>query len=390
MIEIRYPVSKKEVSEAIEVACKSFPVNYFEAKSLKSAMIKFLPEEFTPKNFIIAAEGKRIVGILRFFRREIIISTVKFDILGLTDYCVDKSQVKDPIFGVRFLLKCCEMLRETDYALACGSARKSMLNYYYPFGFIGCDSYCSCSIEKLKISGSVPPVKFEEVFHEQNIGRYEAFRLQSNSSEWGMICRNKNYWRWIGFQAKELEKIRFFEIKEGSQLIGYFVISGNKFVDYGIMDNNVGAYIHAMIKYLLEEIPPEDLRLQISPANKLFRYLGLSNISYSMRHVPDEGIIALGLNKKKLVEVFCRILSSIYRGFGFKDDVVTFSKAASFRWTRGELMPMFEPDNLKKKDEQVLLNSMFLGTYGPFSLLNYEGPRVLPPTYYRMNELDAV
>lgn len=391
-MEIRIPQNQEEIEAAVELSCKYFPLSYSEAMALKTAMREYLPGDFTKDNFIIAVDKGRVVAVLRYYPRKMIIADVEFDVLGLTDYCVDKSCIEDPTFGVNFYIKCGEMLRQGKYPFALGSARKIMSNYYYRFGHISCDSYCKCTIEKLKLppSASIQDVEFEEVFNEENIGRYESLRRESFSSEWGLVIRTDNSWQWIGYQITHLKKYRFFEITKDSKLIGYFIIQGDNCIDYGLLASQYETYARAMISFISNNIVEDHLGLHFSPSNRLFQTLGLSNVAYTMRYVPDEGIIALGLNKKKSVDIFCRVVANARTKLKLEDKDFVLGSELSFRCRNKQVVPAFDPQEMKRKDEQILLNSLFLGTYGPFSLLNYGGPPILPPTFFRINDLDVM
>lgn len=389
-MEIRIAQTQDEVEEALELSYKSFPISYFEAKALKDAMRKYLPQDFTPECFIIAKNAGRIIAVFRSYQRKMIIADVGFEILGLADYCIDSSYSNGNILGAKILIKCCEMLRESRYPLAIGSARKIMSNYYYRFGFIGCSSYCKCKIESLKLSFSPKNnIQISETFNERNIPQYEALRRETFSSEWGFIIRTIDFWRWIGHQILHFKKYRFFEIQKDSKLAGYFIISGNDFIDYGIESAEFETYIYEMISFLLTIINKDSLVINLSPKNKIFRSFGLSNLSYTMRFVPDEGVIALGLNKEKLVALFSSIvtnsLNELYNSSSF-----TIGNSLKFICNNGKVMSAFDPKQMRRKDEQVLLNCFFQGTYGPFSLMNFKGPPVIPPTFFRINDLDGL
>jgi len=109
-----------------------------------------------------------------------------------------------------------------------------------------------------------------------------------------------------------------------------------------------------------------------------------------MRYVPDEGIVALGLNKEKLVEVFCKVASNV--GSVKKDRISEFIIADNLQYTieNERIHPAFDPKEMKRQDEQVVVNSLFMGTFGAFSLQNYAGPPTIPPTFFRFNELDGM
>ena len=389
-MEIRIARSNEEREAALELSYKYFPISYFEAKEIKTKMRHYLPSDFELMCFIVAIENGKVLAVLRFYPRKMIIAGVEFEALGITDYCVDKTCHKNETLGVKFLIKCSEILRKTKYPLALGSARRVMSNYYFRFGFVGCDSYCKCRIEKLKLPRLSPEnIIFTEVFDEGNIDTYELMRRKTFSSEWGLVIRTRDFWRWIGYQATKLKKYRFFEITRGSKLVGYFVISDVNLIDYGLCNEEFQLHSQAMMCFLSEMIG-DSLCLNFSPSNRLFQSLGLSNLCYTMRYVPDEGIVALGLNKEKLVEIFCKVTSNV--GNISKNRIGKFIIANNLRFIskNEKIHPAFDPKEMKRQDEQVVLNSLFMGTFGAFSLQNYAGPPIIPPTFFRINDLDGM
>src|SRR3972149_995265 len=173
-MEIRTAQTQNEVEEALEMLCKFLQPSYYEHKTMKNIMRQYLTEDFTPQCMIVGVDNNRIVAVFRYYPRRMIIAGVEFEILGLSDYCIDSSYSNNTIVGVNFLMKCCEMLKETQYPLAIGSARRIMSNYYFRFGFIGCNSYCKCKIETLKLPSTPKQnIQFNETFNEINIENYE-------------------------------------------------------------------------------------------------------------------------------------------------------------------------------------------------------------------------
>lgn len=390
-MEIKLASTQKEIEEAIDLACKSFPFSYFEAKELRQAMRQFLPDDFTKKNFIVAVDKKRVIAVLRYFFRKMKMLDVEFDVIGLTDYCLDKNNAVDPTFGVLFWDTSCNILKKTNYPLALGSARRVMANYYYAFGHIGSDCYCKCRIEKLRLPEvSENKVEFIESFKKFNIPAYERMRQAAFSSEWAMVMRSEDFWQWIGYNSTHKNKYRFFEMIENSELVGFVIISGDSCVDYGLAEKSFEIYARLLIKFLAKTIPLGRLVLNFSLSNRIFKTLGLSNMNYMMRYIPDEGTMALGLNKDALTQLFCRILENARRRFNYSWNDLKLNDVLSFYWRDGRVSPGFGPGQMKRKDEQVLANCLFLGTCGPFSLLNSNGPSAIPPTFFRINDLDAM
>ena len=390
-MEIRRAQTEEEVKAAVELSCKYFPISYSEAKQLKDAMCEYLPEDFRSGCFIVAIDHGRIAALLRYYLRRMVIEGVDFPVVGLSDYCVDQPYLGKTLFGVRFYMECLSILRKLRYPLALGSARRIMSNYYYRFGHVSSDCYCRCKIEKLQLSRQTPKdLQFIEGFNGENIEAYESFRREAFSSEWGMIIRTREFWQWIGHQVADLGKHRFFEIRDGSDVVGYFIITGDSFIDYGLSTANFENYAPAMMSFLAELIPISRLVLNLSPANRVFQSLGLSNISYSMRYVPDEGIISLCLDREMLIEVFCKILENVRTKYVLGWDEFRIGDNLHFVNSGNKVSASFDPGKISRKDEQIVLNSLFSGTYGPFSLLNYSGPGAIPPTFFRINDLDAM
>jgi hypothetical protein len=391
MLEIRYARHEREVDDAIELSCHSFSIPYEEMKKIKVAMRYYLPDDFRPERFIVGVKDGAIVAVHRHYLRTILIGGVNIDILGLADYCIDKSKV-DNLFGVGFYMRCCEMLRKSIYPFALGSARRAMENYYYRFGHIGNDSYCKCRAEKLKPVDNIEHRRLElcEHFDANRIADYEEFRKNAFSSEWGMVLRSTNFWKWIGCEVVSFNKFRFFEAFDKDTLVGYAIISHNNCIDFGLREEGFEGYAYSLVEQLSRIISLEELIFNISPANRLFASLGTSNLSYSMRYVPDEGIVALGLNRIKLVETFCGVLEKNANSLDRSSSTIVIGEDMRFSMDKGKMIPLFDPMRIKRTDEQLILNNLFLGTYGPFSLARFSGPRILPPTFFRINDLDAM
>jgi len=266
-----------------------------------------------------------------------------------------------------------------------------MSNYYYRFGFVTCSAYCQSTIEKLKLGR--PADKDLDVlrgYNEENLKTYESLRQCTFQSEWGMVIRTEPFWRWIGYQISHLHKYDFFQIMSGDLLVGYFISSESQIVDFGFSDSEFDGCVSKMLTFLSERNKKESLTLRVSLSNKIFRSMGLSNISHQMRYVPDEGIICLGLNSKNLVHLFCRIVSKYNEREGKLAGEFSLGKHLAFRFTSEGLEPLFDPFKIDRCDVQSLVSGLFLGTYGPLSLDHFSGPPILPPTFFRFNDLDTM
>jgi hypothetical protein len=391
-MEIRKALTSEEVEAAIDLSSKSFPISYFDARSLRDAMRSYLPQDFIPERFIIGIDNGKIIAVYRSYPRKISIAGIEVKILGLADYCIDKFHKNNKMLGVTFHKECSRILKQSNYPFGMGSARRTMSNYYYALGYISNDAYCKCKIEKLKVhyDSSLKEIKFVEVFNEDHIDAYDLLRSNSFASEWSMVLRTKDYWRWIGYQAKHLREYRFIEMIEGTKLVGFFVVSDNNCLDYGLDDSEFERYSKAMVIFLSKIVPIDKLTFNISPRNRLFRSLGLSNLSYSMRFVPDEGIVALGLNREKLLNIFCKVTTKMRIQLQLNHDDFVLGNNLSFKWKNNQFFNTFRTETMTRKDENILLNCLFQGTYGPLCILHYNGPFIIPPTFFRINDLDAM
>jgi len=387
-MEIRFAQTEDEVEEAMEIINKTF-LSYYETKTLNDAYRQCSPAKFTPERFIIALNNKTVVGSYRTIPKKMLLAGIEIDFLGGGEYCIDKSNLGNSTLGIRLYSEATKILSESSYPFGLGSTRRIMGNYFHYFGRIGIDTYAKCKLEKLRITKdpSLPKLEFYEKFHKENLDKYESLRRTAFGEDWGLILRTHNDWEWLGYRIEKLRRYRFFEIFHNDVLVGYFVIVNDRFVEYGLNDINFEKYAKTMVYYLPNLIPIDRLIFCLSPNNRLFQSLGLSNISYTMRYVPDEGISAIGYNKKTLVGFYCEVLTK-NRNLSSLSTKFNLGATLAFKYEREQVVPEFEPEKMTKEDTQLLLNSLFLGTYGPFSLLKGSGPFVLPPTFFRINEID--
>ncbi len=389
-MEIRIAQTEDEVEAAMELVYRSFPISYYDAKTLKDAHRQYLPNEFAKERFIVALENNQIVGTYRAFPKKMIIAGIETDYLGGGHYCIDKINVKVKTLGIKLYNEATKILSKSSYPFGVGSTRRVLGNYYYWLGRIGIDTYAKCKIEKLRIlnRSSLPQLKFVEKFNQNNVDKYESLRKHTYLFDWVMILRYKDDWRWIGYKVRKLKLYKFFEIYHNNDLIGYFITANNSFVDYGLENNNFEDYAKAMVCSVSNIIPIELLTFHLSPQNRLLKSLGLTNISYSMRYVPDEGISAIAYNKVNLVNLFCDVVSNL-REKSRVDSNFKLGYKLSFRCEALKIKPAFNPDKMSKEETQLLLNNLFLGTCGPFSLNNFDGPSDLPYTFHRINDIDV-
>ena len=387
--DVRQAESIEEVDRALELIYKSFPIGYFASKRLKQNLRCFLPNDFAPDRFVLAIDNNQIIGAFRLTERQLVIGNELVSVIGTTDYCIDYDyqDTEGAVIGFDFYVKGCELIRKWPYPLVLGSARRVIANYYQWFGWTSCHTYNECKIESLNIKRpKVKDVDIKEQFIEENIDIYEAHRLSSLEGEWGYFLRSDGFWKSIGHLVS-LNKYRFFEIIHGQKVCGFFITQGSNVLDYGINSGGYLLYATSML-FFLQDTFHENIVLKISEKNRLLSVLGLSHVQLFSRFVPDEGVMAMCLDKKKLVDLFCKVAEN-QREHIKKNNFKLNNRLVFSSNSNEKIKPVFNIDKITKKDEQILINSLFLGTMGPHSLLGKECS-MIPPTMFRINELESI
>ncbi len=390
-MKIEWGKTEDDVREAIDISCRSFPLSFYDAKERINIRRQLFADEYKPENFIICREGKKITAALRVYPRTMRVGNSEFQVLGLADYCVDRENNRNPLLGIKFYKECVRMMSDLSYPIAMGSGRRVMGNYYYRFGHVGCDTYCRVKLEKLDQACVAKDhmIVLREFFDRDKIDSYEKFRRDSFSTEWSLVLRKSNFWYWIESRIYNKE-FSFFEILDDDKCIGYCILQHDAIIDYGMEKSMFSSAIGSFISEVIKKTSAPNLSFHLSPKNRLFRSIGLSNVSYTMRYVPDEGIVALGLNRKLLVELFCDIASNCLKESNTKLKEVNFNTDLQFIVENESINPLFDPTKINVSNTQLLLNFIFQGTSGPFSMINFSGVNLIPASFNRMNDIDAM
>jgi hypothetical protein len=389
---VRQAKTNSEVAEAIELICRSFPaIEYSDAKIQKEKLKNFLPEDFDSGKFIVAVNEGKVVGAFRLSERQLNIGGEKVTVLATTDYCVDKEATEENILGFDFYVKGCEIIKKWPYPLVMGSARRALANYYDWFGQTSCSIYSECHIEKLKLpKRDFGKVAVRKQFSKKNIRKYEKFHQFSFSKDWGFFERKTGFWEWIGYQA-DIGRSDFYEMWMDDELCGYFIRMNCALVDYGISSSHFGLCVSAMMESLDNLTAEEGVVLKLSPRNMLFGHLGLSHIGFRSRFVPDEGILSMCLDRERLVSLFCKIVARFAEDRIFEK--AGFSLTPSLRFVpsgRRGVLPDFNLSDMTKKNEQTILNSIFLGINNRFSLTRDIPFRIIPETQFSLCDVECI
>ena len=308
---IRFAKNKREINDAIELICRSFPARYKkEVKFKQLAWLNTIPKDFKLKNFILAIKNKTVVGVFHVNERTLKLGGFKIKILATTDFCIDKSIINNKNFGILFFEKGLNILRELNYPLIMGSARRKLENFYSWYGFTSCNSYSAVEIEKIDYSVLNTHGIIKENFNPKLISFYEKLRVSILSDEWNHFLRKKNFWRLLQKYINK-KKFKFIEIYKNKKIIGFAIIKkNNTILDFGYINNKETLYFGTLFKYLLKR-KDYKITFNISPNNNIFNKLGLIHLGYFSRRIPNEGYVAKILNLKKFIDIFCRIFEKI-------------------------------------------------------------------------------
>ena len=220
---IRLAKNKREVSEAIELICRSFPARYNELKFKQLAWLDTIPEDFKLKNIVLALKNKTVIGVFHVSERTLKIGGLKTKILATTDFCIDKSLIKDKNFGILFFEKGLNILKLYNYPLIMGNARKKLENFYYWYGFTSCNSYSVVEIEKIDYSALDTNGIIKENFNPRLISFYDKFRTSIFSDEWNYFLRNRNFWKFLQKFINN-KKFKFIEVYKNKKIIGFALL----------------------------------------------------------------------------------------------------------------------------------------------------------------------
>ncbi len=377
-IEIRFATSTEEVRQGLDLYCSSFPGGYEENHQITRNKSQTISDDYLPGRAIVAKRGDRVVGFLRYSVRQIRLGVVVFDILGIGDYCIDKSETEEPFFGIRFLGSCMSILRTLDFPLAIGSGRRIMESYYSRFGFVTASTYAKCWIEKVPPRVlSVLNARCEIRCSESRIAAYENARLATARSDWGVIYRSKPQWQWIIFQAARMRRFDIVEILADDVFIGYFVVGKEGVLDFGFQPEAYAVCCAAMVTELgrRNRASGDAMVLPASFQHPIVSHLRGLHFRFEHRCIPDEGIMAVALNPAILLGTLVNIS-------GVPLDQVRGDLLGSHR-------ALASPNELTQTELRTMVNAMFMGTASPFSVGDRRS-NILPPTFYRMNDLDAL
>jgi hypothetical protein len=388
--EIRAARSTAEVRDALELICRSFPISYEEAAARKSAWQATIPEDFEPERFVIAAVDGRVAGAFHLNERRMSIGGVETDVLATTDYCVDKTAVPDPAFGVNFYIEGLKLIRGWPYPIVMGCARRMLTNYYYWFGYGSCHTYSEAHVEKLNVPARAGAgLAFVERFDEAQVSAYERLRRTACAREWMYFQRKPGFWKFLGHQVR-LGRFRFLEIRSDTELAGFVMTGDGAVVDAGFSASRAGDVVAAVLRQLQSSVPDGRVVLKLSARNAFFDHVGLSHVAFRTRHVPDEGCVARTLDTTRLVDLFCRVLANT-RPRGETELSVGWSGRLRFTADpQGAWIPQFESASLGREGERELLNVLFMGDNNQFSLVRHAGRPWGRPTLVHVSETECM
>jgi hypothetical protein len=389
----RFPKNYKEIQDAIELICRSFPLSYKNLMYKQISWKKSIPHDFRKKNFILAINNKNlVVGAFHVAKRILVIGGVRTPILATTDFCIDKSKVNDPNFGVIFFEKGLNLLKKLNYPIIMGSARKKLENFYFWYGFTSCNSYSRIEIEKLDYSVLKNNAEIRKNFNSKLSNLYEKLRLEIFSNEWNYFLRDKNFWNYINSFIKK--KIYcFLEVYSKSKIIGFAIVKKkNQIIDFGIKKNNESLFFGTLFKYLLNN-DKSKITFHISPENLVFTKLGLSHLCYYSRRIPDEGYVAKVLNPVSMVNLFCSVFSKNFLTNNeiIKSNIRFQTNSLKFDIDKNsELIPKFRIDKLTKFNEIELLNILFFGINNKFSIYKLKNFKPHKKKYFNILETESI
>lgn len=377
-IEIRFAKSVDEVLQGLDLYCASFPGGYEANQLITQNRSRILIDDHLPDRAIVAVKNGEVIGFFRYCVRQMRLGDVDFDVIGVVDYCIRKSEVSEPLFGIRFMGACLSILRTLKFPFALGSGRRIMESYYARFGFVTCSSYAKCWIEKIPSRLPSRTTAYCEVsVSESYIADYESFRLTTSKDDWGVIYRTSEQWRWIIFRASQFNQFDIVQILNDDVLIGYFIVGKEGVLDFGFHPEHYTACSIAMIIELQKrnEERGDAMVLPVSFNHPIIAHLKGMHFRFEHRCVPDEGIMTVAMNTDALLDVFAAICKR------------PLNQAIAELFGPGRVIT---PDNGLTSDEQrTLVNALFMGTASPFFVGGMQRD-LLSPTFYRANDIDAL
>lgn len=377
-IEIRFAQSTEEVLQGLELYCENFPGGYDENKFITANRSEILSDDHWPSRAIVAVKNRKVVGFFRYCVREMRLGSVNFEALGVVDYCINKSAVREPLYAVKFLKGCLSLLQTLKYPLAIGSGRRIMESYYSRFGFVTASSYAKCWIEKIPLRFAAQEgIRCEVQYSESRTQDYEVVRLATAQNDWGMIYRSKAQWQWIIFQASQMKRFDIVDIFVDDAFAGYFITGKEGVLDFGFKPELHAACASAMLNELQKRHKErgDAMMLPVSFEHQIISDLKGVHFRFEHRCIPDEGIMTVPLNPCALLDTFSQICG--------------VSPAQALSALFGENRSNPRSGELTSDELRILANAMFMGTNPPFFAGN-ACRNLLPSTWHRMNDLDAL
>lgn len=377
-IEIRFARSTDEVLHGLDLYCESFPGGYDKNHFITKNRSQILADDHLPSRAIVAVRSGRVVGFFRYCVRKIRLGGLDFDVIGVVDYCIRKSEITEPLFGIKFLGSCLSILRTLKFPFAIGSGRRIMASYYSRFGFVTASSYAKCWIEKIPPrSISMAGVRCEVQCSESRIADYENIRLASTKNDWGVIYRSNAQWRWIIFQASQMKQFDIVEMFVNNAFIGYFIVGKEGILDFGFQPESYAICCAAMVFELQKRNRElgDAMVLPVSFGHPVISHLKGLHFRFEHRCIPDEGIMTVALNPAILLDTVAAICGApLEQALG---------------GILGPQRSLLPPEELTPSELRILVNAMFMGTASPFFVGNGQW-NMLPPTLHRANDLDAL
>ena len=291
-VECRVARSEVEVAAARELVFRSFGPSYFEVRLAKELDARIVPGDHEPRNYVVALLDGAVVGMLRYYGREIVIAGVRAQFATLAEFCVTPEAARRFV-GLSLLSHSLACITERGFSVCWGSARRVMDDYYHRAGFAGVGSYCRVVIEKVRGTSGDDAVALRP-FNPEHLGIYETAHAVTYGRTWGMLPRSEQRWRLIGARAGQGHGPRFAECETARGVVGYVIWTDDAVLEVAGVDNSLS--LHHVVAALQPSAGPASMRLAMPLDHPNLTQLSRDHVTLTQRRVPDAGLIAKVLN----------------------------------------------------------------------------------------------
>ena len=273
-----------ERKAVLELLARSFPPNYLEAKN----NFEFFLNEAPNKIYLLAWLEAELVGVLCLLGRSFNYFGIPLRATGMSYMAAERAHAN---------FSATEVLKEKMFVyiekhsdLSIGFARKVMDGYWYPYGYLGFTNFGELMIERDKLRGRNSGFSHTPV-QEEHLARIGDLFSETYRNVLGSLVRNSSLWSYY-LKKAERDRTVFRALWKDAELIGYFVVNGNRVLELGVG----GIFLEQMpgfLKSYFQEQPALDgtIVFEIGQTHPLTRILRKFVHTVSQRHAWNGGHI---------------------------------------------------------------------------------------------------